>query len=113
MSAGNRNPYPEVVRELCALDLAGLHALGANVSALYFTVNLDGYLLDIRTEGTIAYAMGVADATTSAGCLTADLANFGHSNQLHLLSYLVRLDTVDFQKPEHYTTVKNAIQENS
>ena len=65
--------------ELCALYLAGLHALGAYVGALYLTVNLDGDLLDVRTEGAIAYAMRVADATTSNGCLTADLAYFGHS----------------------------------
>lgn len=64
---------------LCALYLASLHALGANVGALYLAVNLDGDLLDVRTEGAVAYAMRVADATTSNRCLTADLAYFGHS----------------------------------
>lgn len=56
-----------------------LHALSANICTLNFTVNLDGNLLDVRTEGAVAYAMRVADATTSDGCFTADLANFGHS----------------------------------
>ena len=72
---------PSVIEQitLCALDLAGLHALGAYVCALYLAVNLDGDLLDVRTEGAVAYAMRVADATTSNGCLTADLAYFGHS----------------------------------
>ena len=65
--------------ELCALYLSSLHALGANVSTLYLAVYLDGNLLDVRTESAVAYTMRVADATTSAGCLTADLANFGHS----------------------------------
>lgn len=66
-------------RCLCALDLASLHALGAYVSALYLAVHLDGDLLNVRTEGAVAYAMRVADATTSNRCLTADIANFGHS----------------------------------
>ena len=64
---------------LCALYLTSLDALGAYISALYLAVNLDGYFLDIRTEGAVAYTVGVADATTSNGCLTTDLANFGHS----------------------------------
>ncbi len=65
--------------KLCAFDLACLHALSANISTLYLAVYLDGNLLDVRTEGAVAYTMRVADATTSAWCLTADLANFGHS----------------------------------
>lgn len=67
------------ITPLSALDLASLHALGANISTLYLAVNLDGDLLDIRTEGTIGNAVGVADVTTSARCLTADLTNLGHS----------------------------------
>lgn len=65
--------------KLSAFDLTGLHAFGADISALYLAVHLDGDLLDVRAEGTVAYAMRVADATTSAWCFTADLANFGHS----------------------------------
>ena len=54
-------------------------AIGAYVGALNLAVNLNGDLLDVRTEGAVAYAMRVADATTSNRCLTADLAYFGHS----------------------------------
>ena len=64
---------------LGALYLAGLHALRADVGTLNLSVHLDGDLLDVRTEGTVAHAMRVADATTSNRCLTADLAYFGHS----------------------------------
>lgn len=64
---------------LGALYLTSLHALGAYVGALNLAVNLNGDLLDVRTEGAVAYAMRVADATTSNRCLTADLAYFGHS----------------------------------
>ena len=64
---------------LGALYLTCLHALGAYVGALNLAVNLNGDLLDVRTEGAVAYAMRVADATTSNRCLTADIAYFGHS----------------------------------
>ena len=50
---------------------------------------LDGDLLDVRTERTVRDAVGVADATTSRGCLTANFANLGHVNQLHLLTILI------------------------
>ena len=65
---------------LCASDLAGLQAARADVCLAHSAVGLlDGDLLDVRTEGAVAYAMRVADATTSNRCLTADLAYFGHS----------------------------------
>lgn len=34
-------------------------------------------------------------------------------DQLHLLRILIRLNTADFQKPEHYTTDPSINQENS
>ena len=65
---------------LRAGDLAGLHAAGADVRLADAALLVaDGDLLDVRTEGAVAYAMRVADATTSNRCLTADLAYFGHS----------------------------------
>lgn len=64
---------------LCALDVTSLEALGAYVSTLDLAIELDGDLLDVRTEGTIRDAMRVADVTTSARCFTADLTYFGHS----------------------------------
>lgn len=75
---------------LCAFYLAGLHALGANVCTLYGAVLLDGNLLNVGTEGAVAYAMRVADTTTSDGCLTADLANFRHSQSTPFTSYWIR-----------------------
>ena len=45
---------------LGALYLTSLHALGAYVGALNLAVNLNGDLLDVRTEGAVAYAMRVA-----------------------------------------------------
>lgn len=74
MVSKNRTRYP-----LCALDVTRLEALGANVSTLDLTIELDGDLLDVRTEGTIRNAMRVADVTTSARCFTTDLTYFGHS----------------------------------
>lgn len=79
MERSEKNVLDKIQRTLCALDLSSLHALSANVSTLHFAVYLDGNLLDVGTEGAVADAMRVADATTSAWCLTADLANFGHS----------------------------------
>ena len=68
---------------LCALHLAGLHALGADVGLAHMAVLiLDGDLLDVRTERAVRDAMGVADATTSNRGFTANFANLGHVNQL-------------------------------
>lgn len=64
---------------LCALDVTSLEAFRAHVSTLDLAIELDGDLLDVRTEGTIRDAMRVADVTTSAWCFTADLTYFGHS----------------------------------
>lgn len=70
---------------LSALDLASLHAVGADVSLANLALCvLDGNLLHVRTEGTVGHAVGVADATTSRGGLTANFTNLGHFNQLHL-----------------------------
>ena len=33
---------------------------------------------NVRTEGTIGYAVGVADAATGHGVLTANFTNLGH-----------------------------------
>ena len=70
---------------LSALDLTSLHAVGADVSLANMALCvLDGNLLHVRTEGTVGHAVGVADATTSRGGLTANFTNLGHFNQLHL-----------------------------
>ena len=65
-------------RALAADDLAGLHARSANIHLAGLTVNDDGNLLNVRTEGTIGYAVGVADAATGHGVLTANFTNLGH-----------------------------------
>ena len=65
-------------RALAADDLAGLHAGSADVHLAGLTVNDDGNLLNVRTEGTIGYAVGVADAATGHGVLTANFTNLGH-----------------------------------
>ena len=71
-------------RRLGALDLAGLHARGADVGLTHAALRvLDRDLLHVRTEHTIRHAMGVADATTSNRGLTANFANLRHSYQLH------------------------------
>ena len=67
-----------VRQSLGALELASLDAGCAHVSTLNTAVHLDGDLLDVRTEGTVAHTVRVADATTSDGGLTADLADFRH-----------------------------------
>ena len=66
-------------RYLCANDLAGLQALGANVSLVLIAILLnDGDLLDVGTEGTVGDTVGVADAATSGGVLTTNRANLRH-----------------------------------
>lgn len=65
-------------RALAANDLAGLHAGSADIHLAGLTVNDDGNLLNVRTEGTIGYAVGVADAATGHGVLTANFTNLGH-----------------------------------
>ena len=71
---------------LRAGDLAGLHAAGADVGLADVALLVaDRDLLHVRTEHAVGHAMRVADATTSDGCFTADLANLDILNQLHLL----------------------------
>ena len=65
-------------RALAADDLAGLHAGSADVHLAGLAVDDDGNLLNVRTEGTIGYAVGVADAATGHGVLTANFTNLGH-----------------------------------
>ena len=60
---------------LRAGDLAGLHALGADVGLADMALGvLDGDLLDVGTEPTVRHAVGMADVTTGNGALTADFA---------------------------------------
>ena len=93
---------------LCALDLAGLHALRANVRLAHVALCiLDRDTLDVRTEHAIGDTMGVADATTSNRGLTANFAYLGHVNQLHLHLFVPenhpKIICLD-KKPEYYTT---------
>lgn len=61
---------------LCALDLSGLQAAGANASLAHISLIVaDGDLLHVWVEGTIGYAMGVAYAASSYRVLTANFAN--------------------------------------
>lgn len=63
---------------LCALDLAGLQTLGANIGLAYVAILLDRYLLDIGAVRTVRHAMRVAHVTTGLRALTANLTYFGH-----------------------------------
>ena len=63
---------------LCALDVTCFEALRANVRTFDLAIEFDRDLLDVRTEGTIGYAVGVADAATGHGVLTANFTNLGH-----------------------------------
>ena len=65
-------------RALAADDLASLHARSADIHLAGLAVDDDGNLLNVRTEGTIVYAVGVADAATGHGVLTANFTNLGH-----------------------------------
>ena len=66
-------------KKLSTLNLAGFHALGADVSLAYATILLDGDLLDVGAEHTVGNTMGVADVTTSDRCLSANFTNLGHT----------------------------------
>ena len=70
---------------LRAGDLAGLHALRADVGLADMTLSvLDGDLLDVGTEPAVRHAVGMADAATSDGALTANFANLRHYSSLHV-----------------------------
>ena len=63
---------------LAAGDLAGLEATGADVGLALVAVDDDGDALDVRLERTVDDAVGVADAATGHGVLTANFTNLGH-----------------------------------
>ena len=64
---------------LGALDLAGLHATGADVGLTDMAVVVtDGDFLDIGLEPTVRHAVRMAHVTTGRGLLTANLANLRH-----------------------------------
>ncbi len=66
-------------KRLGALDLAGLHAAGADVGLAHSTLGVaNRNLLNIGTEGAVGDFVGVADAATGDWVLSADLANFRH-----------------------------------
>ena len=70
-------------RRLGALDLASLHAAGADVGLADMAVlvaNRD--LLDVGLEPAVRHAMRMADVTASRRLLAADFTNFRHCNQL-------------------------------
>lgn len=83
------SPYGELIdfakaNCLCALELSGLHALGAYVGALNFAIDLDGDFLHVRTEHAIGHAMRVADVMTRNGGFAANFTNLRHIYQLHV-----------------------------
>ena len=63
---------------LGAGHLLGLEAGRAHVHLAAMAVDDDVHALDVRAEGTVGDAVGVADGATGNGVLTADFANFGH-----------------------------------
>ena len=64
---------------LCALDLAGLHAAGADVGLADMALGVaDGDLLDVRTEDAVGDLVRVADIAACYGVLTADFTYFRH-----------------------------------
>ena len=80
-SAKKKNPingffFICYIRGLLCLDhLSGLEAAGADPGLTNITVGIaDGYLLNIRSEGSVAHPMRVADATTGNRMLSAYFA---------------------------------------
>ena len=68
---------------LCALDLASLHALRANVGLADMTLGiLNRHLLDVGTEYAVGNAVGMADVSTGNRGLAADFTYLGHVYQL-------------------------------
>jgi hypothetical protein len=63
---------------LCASDLAGLHALGADLHPLDVTVDDSRDLLDVGTEDTVGHPVRVADVTARHGVLATDFADLRH-----------------------------------
>ena len=70
---------------LGALDLASLHAGGADVGLADAALLVaDGDLLDVRAEHAVGHSMRVTDATTERRGLAANFANLRHNYQLHV-----------------------------
>ena len=73
---------------LGALDLAGLHAAGANVGLADMAALIaDGDLLDVGLKPTVGHAMRVAYITSSGRLLAANFTNFRHCYQLRIYAY--------------------------
>lgn len=85
--------------KLCANDLAGLQALGADVGLADMAVVVNRDFLHIGAERAIGYLMRMADATTGNRSLTANFANLRHLYQLRFLEALL-------VQPWYYTTAK-------
>lgn len=84
-SRRGQNPLSDWSALLRALDLAGLHAAGADVRLADAALLVaDGDLLDVRTEHAVGHSMGVAHATTERRCLAANFANLRHNSQLRV-----------------------------
>lgn len=79
---------------LRAHDLAGLHALGADVGLADMAVRLANRdLLHVRAEDAVRHAMRVADVAAGNGMLAADFTNSRHTD------HSVTIDSVRACKP--------------
>ena len=75
---------------LRALDLAGLHALRADVRLADMTLFvLDRHLLNVGTEPAVRHAVRVADVAPCARRFTANFTNLRHRSSLHVRWFLI------------------------
>ena len=73
---------------LGALDLASLHAAGADVGLANTALLVaNGDLLDVGLEPAVRHAVRVADVTTSRGLLAANFTNLRHCYQLRINAF--------------------------
>lgn len=71
-----------VLVRLTALDLAGFHALRADIHLLRRAIDHDRHLLDVRMEHAIGDTVRVADVATRGGMFTAHAADLRHLYRL-------------------------------
>ena len=59
---------------LCALDLSGTKATGADANRLVATIDYCLYLADVRLPGSVGLAVGVRHVVSKGNALAADTA---------------------------------------